>query len=256
MRGLPARRLASSALSAALVLGIAAPVAVAADHDPARSHTSTPVPGADELLPQIEYLAGLDTVFTPVADLLDTVLTAEGGQLSESQAAELNASVQEAIAEYLAGMPVLPSSAASPTPSAELPPAPSAPAAPATPAAPSEPAAPSAPATPAAPSAPAAPVTNLPATTVPATTLPALVDDDIDMPSADVGMPSADIDEETVTELEKLIDQLLESATSGTVTQVVQAATSVLAGLVDALTATLLGAGLTVPAVPADPAAS
>ncbi|MFD7437192.1 hypothetical protein [Streptomyces sp. NPDC059861] len=261
MRGLPARRLASSALSAALVLGIAAPVAIAADHDSAPSRTSTPVPGADELLSQIDYLAGLDTAFTPITDLLDTVLAAEGGQLTESQASALEVSVQEAIEEVMAGMPVMTPSAATPSPSAALPSAPAAPATPgaqATPAAPSAPAAPSvpaAPSTPAVPSAPATPATpttpatNLPATSVPATTLPAPVDDDIDMPSADVT-------EDAISELEKLIDELLDAATSGAVNEVLPAATDVITGLLDILTETLVAAGLPAPSLPAEPAVS
>ncbi|MFJ4472318.1 hypothetical protein ACIP2X_33195 [Streptomyces sp. NPDC089424] len=241
MRGLPARRLASSALCAALVLGIAAPVAVAADHDSARSRTSTPVPGAEDLIPQIEYLAGLDPAFAPVADLLDTVLTAEGGQLTEDQATALEDSVQEAIEEFMAEMSATTPSTVTPAPSA----APSTPQAPSLPAAPSAPAVPSAPGTPAAPT----PAATLPATSVPATTLPAPVDDDIDMPSADVT-------EDTISELEKLIDELLDAATSGVAGEVVPAATDVITGLLDLLTDLLAAAGLPVPSLPVEASAS
>ncbi|MGW1538934.1 hypothetical protein ACWCPM_01330 [Streptomyces sp. NPDC002309] len=242
MRGLPARRIASSALSAALVLGIAAPVALAADHDSARSRTSTPVPGAEELLPEIEYLAGLDTAFTPVADLLDSVLTAEGGQLTDAQATALDDSVQEAIEEIMAEMPVMTPSAATPAPSAALPSAPATPGAQATPAAPPQPAVPPAPATP-------TPATDLPATSVPATTLPAPVDalDDVDMPSADVTG-------DAISDLEALIDALIEAATSGVVDEVVPAATDLITSLLDLLADLLAAAGLPVPSLPVESA--
>ncbi|GGT40770.1 hypothetical protein [Streptomyces chromofuscus] len=239
MRGQPVRRIASSALCATFLLGIAAPAAVAADHASARSRASTPVPGADELLLQLEYLDNLDTALTPVTDVLDTVLTDEDGQLTEEQASELGDAVREAIAEILAGMPVLSPSVASP--SVVLPSAPSVPAAPSTPAAPVVPAAsatPAAPSSPAAPSAPAAPSTpaapESPAAPA-ATTLPAAVEDESEA-------VAADIPQDALAELEKVVADLLEAATSGVVTQVVPAATNVLTDLVDVLTVALGGA--------------
>ncbi|MGW7263002.1 hypothetical protein [Streptomyces sp. NPDC054842] len=100
MRVMPARRIASSALCAALLLGIGAPTALAADGDPTRerARAAAPVPGADGLLPQVTALAGLGGPLTPVTDLLDTVLTTDNGRLSDEQTEELGAAAEAAIA--------------------------------------------------------------------------------------------------------------------------------------------------------------
>ncbi|MGI5369886.1 hypothetical protein C9J60_09705 [Streptomyces sp. A244] len=98
---LPARRIATSALCATLLLGVTGPAAVAADSASAPEHTHAasraPVPDADELLGQVESLGDLGGVLVPVADLLTAVLKAEDGQLPHSQAAKLSTSVQDAI---------------------------------------------------------------------------------------------------------------------------------------------------------------
>jgi hypothetical protein len=98
---LPARRIATPALCATLLLAVTGPVAVAADSAaaPERAHTASraPVPDADALLGQVEGLGDLGGVLTPVADLLTAVLKADGGQLPPSQAAKLSTSVQDAI---------------------------------------------------------------------------------------------------------------------------------------------------------------
>ena len=98
MRALPARRFASVALCAALLVGIATPAAVAAQE---RTRTSFrgPVPGADELLPQVKKLGDLGGVLTPVARLLNAVLKADGGQLSVAEAQKLGDAVKDAIAK-------------------------------------------------------------------------------------------------------------------------------------------------------------
>jgi len=100
MRVLPARRLASVALCAALLVGIAAPAAVAADsaREYARTSSRGPVPGADQLLPQVKKLGDLGSVLTPVARLLNAVLKADGGQLSVVEAQKLGDAVKDAIA--------------------------------------------------------------------------------------------------------------------------------------------------------------
>ncbi|MGW5613958.1 hypothetical protein [Streptomyces sp. NPDC003877] len=104
---LPARRIATPALCATLLLGVTGPVAVAADSAsvPERAPTASraPVPDADALLGQVEGLGELGGVLTPVADLLTAVLKADGGQLPPSQAAELSTSVQDAIDQATAG---------------------------------------------------------------------------------------------------------------------------------------------------------
>ncbi|MCD9872256.1 hypothetical protein [Streptomyces guryensis] len=104
MRELPARRIASVALCVSLLVGIAAPAAVAADSARERTRTSSrsPVPGADELLAQVKKLGDLGGVLTPVARLLNAVLKADGGQLSVAEAQKLADSVKDAIAKVTA----------------------------------------------------------------------------------------------------------------------------------------------------------
>ncbi|WP_306453553.1 hypothetical protein [Streptomyces sp. Tue6028] len=85
MRALPARRIASTALSATLLLGIAAPAAIAADGDSSRGNShaaAAPAPGADALLAQVQSLADIGGVPGPVTDLLNAVLKADNGRLT------------------------------------------------------------------------------------------------------------------------------------------------------------------------------
>ena len=98
MRALPARRIASAALCAALLVGIAAPAAVAARERTQPSFRG-PVPGADALLPQVKTLGDLGGVLTPVARLLNAVLKADGGQLPVVEAQKLGDAVKDAIAK-------------------------------------------------------------------------------------------------------------------------------------------------------------
>ncbi|MFF3844566.1 hypothetical protein [Streptomyces sp. NPDC002328] len=114
----PVRRIASSALCAALVLGIAAPTALAVDGDATRERAAaasrTPVPGADALVGQVEGLGDLGAVLTPVTDLLGTGLTAEGGQLTADQANRLGDAVREALAKINATTAATPASLTTP----------------------------------------------------------------------------------------------------------------------------------------------
>jgi hypothetical protein len=102
---LPARRIATSALCATLLLGVTGSAAVAADSASAREGTGThtasraPVPDADELLGQVEALRDLGGVLPPATDLLNAVLKADDGQLPPSQAAKLGTGVKDAIAQ-------------------------------------------------------------------------------------------------------------------------------------------------------------
>jgi len=133
MRGLPARRVASSVLCATVLIGIAGPAAVAADNDSARKHvhaaSSAPVPGADALLAQVKGLGDVGGVLTPVTDLLTQALKADNGQLSADQAKTLGDAVTAAIAKVTAAAPAAPA----------VPAVPAAPAVPAVPAAPALP---------------------------------------------------------------------------------------------------------------------
>ncbi|MFI6035330.1 hypothetical protein ACIBBD_14385 [Streptomyces sp. NPDC051315] len=105
MRGLPVRRTASTALCATLVLGIAAPTALAADGDAVGERTRAapraPVPGADALLTQLEGLGGLGAVLAPVADLLDTAVQADNGPLGADQAKQVGDAVAAAVAKIV-----------------------------------------------------------------------------------------------------------------------------------------------------------
>lgn len=107
MRGLSARRIASTALCATLLVGIAGPAAVAADSAPERTHavSRAPVPGADALLAQVKSLGDLGGVLAPVAALLNSVLKADNGQLSADEAQKLVTAVKDAIANITAAAP-------------------------------------------------------------------------------------------------------------------------------------------------------
>ncbi|NGO07268.1 hypothetical protein G5C60_06295 [Streptomyces sp. HC44] len=103
MRKLPARRIATSALCAALLVGITGPAAMAADST--REHSQAPAPdarlrGADALLAQVRaYNRG---ELTPVADLVHAVLEADNGQLPEAKARKLGAAAKAALAPMAA----------------------------------------------------------------------------------------------------------------------------------------------------------
>ncbi|CAM5312827.1 hypothetical protein STAFG_1408 [Streptomyces afghaniensis 772] len=98
MCALPARRIASSALCAALLVGITGPVAMAADSARGHAHVApdTRLPGADRRLAQIEKLNWGE--LTPVADLLNAVLRSNG-RLPAAEARKLGAEAKAALAE-------------------------------------------------------------------------------------------------------------------------------------------------------------
>ncbi|MFC9913643.1 hypothetical protein [Streptomyces sp. NPDC127197] len=108
MRALPARRMASSALCAALLVGITGPAAMAADSTRERSHTASPDvrhPGADTFHAQVRKLGVLGSEFAPVTDLLNAVLKAEDGQLPAAKARKLGAAAKASLAEAAAKAP-------------------------------------------------------------------------------------------------------------------------------------------------------
>jgi hypothetical protein len=100
---LPARRIATSALCAGLLIGLSGPAVMAADGDSVRERTHAasraPLPDADELQSQVGSLAGLGGVLTPVTDMLTTILKADNGQLSAADAEKLSAAVEDALAK-------------------------------------------------------------------------------------------------------------------------------------------------------------
>lgn len=255
MRGLPVRRVAASVLCGALLIGLAGPAAAAADNDSAR-HVRTaakaPLPGADGLLGQVKALGDLGTVLTPVTDLLNAVLKADGGQLSPEEATKLVDAVKSAIAKVTAAAPAAPALPVTPpaglpvTPPAALPVTPPATTLPATPNA-ADPT--SALPTGGLPTS-SLPTSSLPTSSLPTSALPALpgvtrVGDDSKAPAA---LPD-DLVGDALAALQKAVDTLLKAVTSGDPTQVVPAVTGVLTGLVNVLAATLLGGGLPAPSL-------
>ncbi|MEV0554034.1 MULTISPECIES: hypothetical protein [unclassified Streptomyces] len=271
MRALPARRIAAPALCATLLLGIAGPAAVAADHDSTRDARSiaaeAPVPGADALLAQVKSLGDVGGVLTPVTDLLNAVLKADNGQLPAADAAKLADAVKAAIAKASAAAPAAgavtpPVKAerdqavptAPPTPAAPTMPAvPTAPAKPATPDSATSPVVPSAPATPATPAKPAAPAT--PVTPVTPVAPPAALPEVPKLPAAPalplpkdaeraVAEAPLDLKADALKALQAAVDSLVKAATSGDVAGVAAAALAVVTGLVNVVVATVLGGGL------------
>ncbi|MFD3376061.1 MULTISPECIES: hypothetical protein [unclassified Streptomyces] len=271
MPALPARRIAAPALCATLLLGIAGPAAVAADHDSTRDARSiaaqAPVPGADALLAQVKSLGDVGGVLKPVTDLLDAVLKADNGQLPAADAAKLADAVKAAIAKASAAAPA--AGALTPPVKAEreqaVPTAPPAPATPAVPTAPAKPAtpdavtspvepvAPSAPATPTTPAKPAAPAT--PVTPVTPVAPPAALPEVPKLPAAPA-LPQPknaeraaaevplDLKADALKALQAAVDSLVKAATSGDVAGVAAAALAVVTGLVNVVVATVLGGGL------------
>ncbi|MFD5157676.1 hypothetical protein ACFWMJ_06335 [Streptomyces hawaiiensis] len=197
---LPARRIATSALGATLLLGVTGPAAVAADSASAPAHTHAasraPVPDADELLGQVKILGDLGGVLVPVTDLLTAVLNADDGQLPPSQAAKLGTSVQDAIDHATAAAPATTTTPGATPPDSPLP---------------------------------------------QASTLPAPVEERAELPE---GLAA-----EALTALEKATGGLLKAVTSGDDAQVAPAVNGVVAGLVNAVAATLAGGELPAPAL-------
>ncbi|MFG2571285.1 hypothetical protein [Streptomyces sp. NPDC048481] len=116
MRGLPVRRIASTALCASLVLGLAAPAAMAADGATARERVAAasdaPVPGSAALLAQGKGLGDLSTVLAPVTQTLTTVLKADDGRLTPGEATRLGDAVKTAVAKITAETAVAPAAPA------------------------------------------------------------------------------------------------------------------------------------------------
>ncbi|MES5820999.1 hypothetical protein [Streptomyces sp. RG80] len=221
MRALSARRLASAAISATLLIGIAAPAAVAVDHESKRERAlaavKAPVPGADALLAQVKTLGNLGAVLKPVTDVLNTVLNAGEG-ITPEQATQLLDTVKSAIAGVTAAAPV-------PVPETPLTPTDTA-------------------AAPAATTPPATtPAAGLPLpTTLPALPLPA-------DKSSDSKAPSADAVGDALAALQTAVSDLLAaaSATPPDPAKVLAAATAVVGKLLNAILALLLGGGLPLP---------
>ncbi|MEU9290857.1 hypothetical protein AB0D57_41080 [Streptomyces sp. NPDC048275] len=98
MRALPARRIATSALCAALLVGITGPAAMAADSTREHSRvlsSEARLRGADVLIAQVRtYNRG---ELAPVADLLKAAAKADNGQLPAAEAKKLGAEAKRAL---------------------------------------------------------------------------------------------------------------------------------------------------------------
>ncbi|PZT69451.1 hypothetical protein DN402_22545 [Streptomyces sp. SW4] len=223
---LPARRIATTALCAGLLLGITGPAALAADGESVRERThaasQAPLPNTDELSSQVGSLATLGTVLTPVTDLLDAVLKADNGRLPAAEADKLGAAAKEALAKVeAAGTATAPGAVQPGVNNPAQPPAVNAPAQP--------PAA----QTPAQPPAGNAPNDDAPVT------LPAPVDE--------AAAPGADLTAKAVADLRRQVDALVKATTTGTPQQVSPAVEKVVTGAVNVVAATLVGSGLPAP---------
>lgn len=101
MRGLPVRRTAGTALCATLVLGFAAPSALAADAGATRERAhavpGAPLSGADALLARARSLDDVEPALSPVTDLLDTSLKAGGHRMEADRARRLGAAAGDAL---------------------------------------------------------------------------------------------------------------------------------------------------------------
>ncbi|MEU0167411.1 hypothetical protein ABZ214_18395 [Streptomyces iakyrus] len=103
MCALPARRIVSGALCAAVLVGITGPVAMAAESSRGHGHrvaSEARLPGADARLAQVGKLNWGE--LTPVADLLSTVLRDSNGKLPPAEARQLAAAAKAALAESAA----------------------------------------------------------------------------------------------------------------------------------------------------------
>ncbi|MDG9716769.1 hypothetical protein [Streptomyces sp. DH24] len=180
---LPARRLATTTLSAFLLLGVTGPAAVAAGSDTSSrpaAVSQAPVADAKALLAQTRSLGDMSHTLKPATDLLEAVLKADNGRLTPQESAKHADAVKDAITKAGAAAPA----------------------------------------------------------GIPATTLPA---------PATAKAPAPDLKATSLNELQKSVDSLLKSATSGDSGQVQPGVTGVLSSLVNFVTATLLGSGLPAP---------
>ncbi|MFF4830574.1 hypothetical protein [Streptomyces sp. NPDC001315] len=108
MHALPVRRIASSALCAALLVGIAGPAAMAADSSRERSHAAlpdAPLLGSHALRAQVGKLNAFGDELTPVTDLLNAALKADNGQLPPAEARKLGDAAKGALAKVAAKAP-------------------------------------------------------------------------------------------------------------------------------------------------------
>ncbi|CAM5434368.1 hypothetical protein SROCM77S_03064 [Streptomyces rochei] len=234
---LPARRIATTALTAGLLIGLSGPAVMAADGESVRERTHAasraPLPDAAELQDQVGSLAGLGGVLTPVTDLLSAVLKADDGKLAATDADQFAAAVKDALAKAEAADADADDTATTPettTPGTTTP----------------------------GTSTPAQP----PAVTAPDAETPVTLPAPVAAQGADETAAASDLAASAYAELQKQIDALIKASTSGTAEQVSPAVKDVVTGVVNVVAATLVGGELPaadlagLPALPAAPEAA
>ncbi|RSS20202.1 hypothetical protein EF914_19905 [Streptomyces sp. WAC05458] len=239
---LPARRIATTVLTAGLLIGLSGPAVMAADGESVRERTHAasraPLPDAAELQDQVGSLAGLGGVLTPVTDLLSAVLKADDGKLAATDADQLAAAVKDALAKAEAADADADDTATTPettTPGTTTPGT-------------------TTPGT----STPAQP----PAVTAPDAETPVTLPAPVAAQGADETAAASDLAASAYAELQKQIDALIKASTSGTAEQVSPAVKDVVTGVVNVVAATLVGGELPaadlagLPALPAAPEAA
>ncbi|CAL9274083.1 hypothetical protein ACFVZK_34390 [Streptomyces rochei] len=239
---LPARRIATTALTAGLLIGLSGPAVMAADGESVRERTHAasraPLPDAAELQDQVGSLAGLGGVLTPVTDLLSAVLKADDGKLAATDADQFAAAVKDALAKAEAADADADDTATTPettTPGTTTPGT-------------------TTPGT----STPAQP----PAVTAPDAETPVTLPAPVAAQGADETAAASDLAASAYAELQKQIDALIKASTSGTAEQVSPAVKDVVTGVVNVVAATLVGGELPaadlagLPALPAAPEAA
>ncbi|RSN44253.1 hypothetical protein DMH12_31855 [Streptomyces sp. WAC 04229] len=222
---LPARRIATTALCAGLLIGLSGPAVMAADGESARERThavsQAPLPDLAELQSQVADLAGLGGVLTPVTDLLNAILKADDGRLPATEADQFAAAVKDALAKAEAAD-------ADADDTVNLPGT----------------------TTPAQPPTVTAPQAGNPVT------LPAPV------VAEDQTAAASDLTATAYADLQKRIDALVKATTAGNAEQVSPAIDEVMTGIVNVVAATLVGNGMPaadlagLPALPAAPEAT
>ncbi|MFC8062784.1 hypothetical protein [Streptomyces sp. NPDC057293] len=225
---LPARRIATTALCAGVLIGLSGPAVMAADGESARERThavsQAPLPDLAELQSQVADLAGLGGVLTPVTDLLNAVLKADNGRLPAADADQFAAAVKDALAKAEAAD----ADADDADDTVNLPGT----------------------TTPAQPPAVTAPQAGNPVT------LPAPV------VAEDQTAAASDLTATAYADLQKRIDALVKATTAGNAEQVSPAVDEVMTGIVNVVAATLVGNGMPaadlagLPALPAAPEAT
>ncbi|MFB7651209.1 MULTISPECIES: hypothetical protein [unclassified Streptomyces] len=227
---LPARRIATTALCAGLLIGLSGPAVMAADGESARERTHAvshaPLPDVAELQSQVIGLAGLGGVLTPVTDMVNAILKADNGQLPAADADQFAAAVKDALAKAEAAD--LDADDADSDDTVNLPGT----------------------TTPAQPPAVTAPQAENPVT------LPAPI------VAEDQTAAASDLTATAYADLQKRIDALVKAATAGNAEQVSPAVQEVMTGVVNVVAATLVDSGLPaadlagLPALPAAPEAT